>query len=129
MMSEINTLINELSDQPFKYGQTDCYQFTAKLVKEYHGIDHVKRHCVYKSKKEADEYMAKYGGIEALINGTLGYALRDVNNCVTGDVVTATVSPGEVALGFVANGYGLFKTAKRVVKIPLKKCRLGWSVK
>ncbi len=125
----LNKLINELSDQPFKYGSTDCYQFTARLVKEYHGADYIKLHVVYKNKKEAAEYMARHGGIEALTTGTLGYPLKDVREGLTGDVVSATVTPGEVALGFVVNGYGLFKTAKRVAKIPLKKCRLGWRIK
>jgi len=124
----LNKLINKLSDEPFKYGKTDCYQFTARLVKEYHGIDHIKLHCVYKNKKEADEYMAQHGGIEALTTGTIGYPLKDVTECVTGDVVTATTSGEDVALGFVANGYGLFKTKKRVMKIPLKKCRVGWRI-
>ena len=127
-LSNMNTLINELSDADFEYGKTDCYIFTAKLVKEWHGKDYIKHHAVYKNKKQADAYIEKFGGIEALTTGTLGYSTDPVR-CVDGDVVTAEVAQGQVALGFVQGGHGLFKMKKTVVRLPLKKCRMGWSVK
>lgn len=126
-LSKMNKLINELSDAPFKYGTNDCYSFTAKLAKEWHGIDHVKLHAVYKNQKEAEEYIAMHGGIESLITGTIGYGC-DPMKCRDGDVVTAEF-PSGIALGFVFNGYGLFKSKKTVLKLPLNKCSKGWRVK
>ena len=123
----MNKLINGMADAPFKYGKTDCYIFTARLVKEWHGIDHIKTHDVYKSKKQAEEYMAKYGGIEALITGMFGYSCPP-ENCKDGDVVTAFTSAGDIAVGFVFAGNGLFK-GKQVTKMPLSDCRLGWRIK
>lgn len=128
MKSKMNTLINDLSDKPFKYGSNDCYSFTAKLVKEWHGQNFIKLHAVYKNEKQARQYMELYGGIEALTTGTLGYSC-DPTKCKDGDVVTAEVSKGEVALGFVFDGHGLFKGRKRVLQIPLKMCRQGWRIK
>ncbi len=127
-LSKMNDLINELADEEFKFGKNDCYTFTARLVKEWHGKDYVKLHAVYKSEKQANEYIAKFGGIEALTTGTLGYSI-DPAKCQDGDVVTAEVAPGQVALGFVFGEVGLFKSKKKVFKMDLDKCRKGWSIK
>lgn len=127
MLGEMNKLINELSDEKFVFGKSDCYTFTAKLVKQWHGIDHVKLHAVYKTEKEAQQYMQEFGGIEALTTGTLGYSCAP-EKCVDGDVVSAEVGSG-IALGFVFNGYGLFKGKKKILKLPLRKCRQGWNIK
>ena len=125
MKGRMNKLLNKLSDEPFKHGKSDCFTFTNALIKEWHGKDFRKLHP-YKTKKEAIAYMAKFGGIEALTIGTLGYAIAP-NRCVDGDVVSANVS-GDIALGFVYGGFGLFKAKKTVVKIKLNKCLKGWSI-
>ena len=129
-LSKMNTLINKLSDEPFKFGKCDCYTFTAKLVKQWHGKDYIKLHAVYKNEKQAKKYMEKFNGIEALTIGTLGYGCAlGPEDCRSGDVVTAEVAPGEVALGFVYQGKGYFKGKKSVKQIPLKKCRMGWRIR
>lgn len=127
-LNKMNDLINQLSDEPFKFGKCDCYTFTAKLVKAWHGKDYVKTHAGYKNEKEAKEYMAQFKGIEALTIGTLGYGVHPVN-CQDGDVVTAEVALSEIALGFVFNGKALFKGKKKVFKLPLDKCRMGWNIR
>jgi hypothetical protein len=124
----MTTLINKLSDEPFKYGKSDCFTFTAALVKEWHGKDYRPYHAVYKSKREADMYIGLYkNGIEELTTGTLGYSCDPVA-CEDGDVVSAEVSPGQIALGFVFKGHGLFKMKKRVGQLNLSKCRKGWRL-
>ena len=126
-LAKMNDLINKLSDEPFKYGKNDCYTFTAKLVKQWHGKDYVKLHAVYKNKKQADEYIKEHGGIEALTTGTLGYSVAP-ERCKNGDVVTAMIAPEEIGLGFVFNGFGYFKTKKKPVRVPLENCRMGWRL-
>lgn len=125
--AEINNLINELADAPFKYAKNDCYVFTAKLVKAWHGVDLVKLHDVYSTKKEAVAYIKVYGGIETLTTGTLGYSIHP-EFCKDGDVVTAEVAKNEIALGFVISGHGIFKAPKKIVRLPLDKCRKGWRI-
>lgn len=125
-LSKMNKLINKLADEPFEFGKNDCFTFTAKLVKEWHGKDYIKLHSVYKTEDQALEYMSIHGGIEALTRGTLGYSC-DPEQCQDGDVVTAQVGPG-VALGFVFKGYGLFKSENKILKLKLSKCRLGWRL-
>jgi hypothetical protein len=127
-LSKMNELINKLADEPFKYGKNDCYTFTAALVKEWHGKDYTKHHAVYKSKKEAIKYMYEFNGIESLTVGTLGYPVA-AEHCEDGDVVLAEVGPDGLALGFVFNGHGLFKTKKKPVKVPLNKCLKGWRIR
>ena len=127
-LSRMNTVVNKLADAPFKYGKNDCYTFTAGLVKEWHGKDYTKLHSVYKNKLSAGAYIEEHGGIEKLTIGTLGYSCEPTL-CKNGDVVTAEVSKGEVALGFVFDCHGLFKSKTRLVKIPLDKCRMGWRIK
>jgi len=124
-LNRMNDRINELADKPFEYGKNDCFTFTNALVREWHGVDYRHLHR-YRTKKKAEEYMADNGGIEALTTGTLGYSV-DPMKCGDGDVVSANVGGG-IAVGFVFDGHGLFKTAKKVAKMPLKKCSKGWKL-
>jgi len=123
---KMNTLINKLSDAPFKYGENDCFKFTNALVKEWHGKDFRPQHK-YKTKTAALKYMADFGGIEALTTGTLGYSC-DPELCGDGDVVSADIAPNEIGLGFVFDGWALFKGPKTVYKMRLRKCRMGWRL-
>jgi hypothetical protein len=128
MKGKMNALINKLADAPFAYGKNDCFTFTNALVKQWHGKDFRSLHK-YKTKGEAIKYVAKNKSIEALTTGTLGYSV-DPETCVDGDVVTAAVGPDEsLALGFVYDGHGLFKTSTTVKALPLKLCSKGWRVK
>lgn len=129
-LSNMNKLINELSDKPFEYGVNDCFTFTAKLVKEWHGKDYLQLHInQYSDEESANEYINRYGanGLDMLTTGTLGYGC-DPERCKDGDVVIAEVGDNQVALGFVFNKKGLFKTEKRVGQVPLKKCIKGWRL-
>ena len=126
-LAKMNKLMNKLSDEPFKFGKCDCYIFTAKLVEEWHGESYF-MHTVYKNEKQAKEYMEKFGGIEALTVGTLGYGTAAFH-CEDGDVATAEVAPGEVALGFVFGGEAFFKGKKKTITLPLDKCRMGWRIR
>ena len=125
-LGKMNKLINKLSDEPFKYGKSDCFTFTNALVEAWHGHGYRELHP-YKTKKEADAYMEQHGGIEALTVGTLGYPVA-AEHCLDGDVVIADVGDGD-ALGFVFSGHGLFKSRKKIVKLPLKKCLRGWRIR
>ena len=128
-LAKMNELINKLSDEEFKYGKNDCYLFTTRLIKEWHGADYdyTDLHAVYKNEIEAELYMESFGGIEALTTGTLGYSVSP-QLCRDGDMVSAEVGGG-IALGFVFKEHGLFKAKKKVLKIPLSQCRLGWRIK
>lgn len=127
-LSKMNSVINELADKDFKFGKNDCYVFTAELVKAWHGKDYTKLHAVYETELDAEEYMRAHGGIEALTTGTLGYSI-DPLECRDGDVVSAQVGVnGKIGLGFVYDGYGLFKSGKKVKKLKLNKCRKGWRI-
>ncbi len=125
--SRMNVLINKLSDEPFKIGKSDCFTFTNALVKEWHGKDYRKLHP-YKNRKEAIHYMHTNLGIENLTVGTLGYPVAAFN-CEDGDVVTANTGEFDIALGFVHDGHGLFKSKGGVKRIPLEKCRQGWRIR
>lgn len=127
--AKLNKLVNKMADEGFEYGKNDCYSFTTALVKEWHGEDLSKIHKVYKNRKQAEEYMRKSGGIEALTTGTIGYPRKSPKLCEDGDVVTAEVEKGVIGLGFVFDGKGLFLMKKTVAKIPLDKCRMGWKIK
>ncbi len=127
-LSKMNEVINKLSDAPFKYGKCDCYIFTTELVKAWHGKDLTKLHAVYKNKKEADAYIKKFSGLEALTVGTLGYPVA-AEHCEDGDVAMAEVGPDGLALGFVFDGHALFKTKKKPIKVKLKDCLKGWRIR
>ena len=128
LKSRMNTLINKLADQPFKIGKCDCFTFTNALVKEWHGGEGYRHLHPYKNRGEAIYHMHKNLGIENLTVGTLGYPVAAFD-CKDGDVVTANTGEFDIALGFVYDGHGLFKSKKSVVKIPLKDCRQGWRIR
>lgn len=125
--SKMNVLINKLSDEPFKLGKSDCFTFTNALVKAWHGEGYRHLHT-YKTKREAMVYLRDNFGIEILTTGTLGYSVP-LSICEDGDVATADVGGGEIALGFIHDGNGLFKGKSGVKRIPLKKCRKGWRIR
>ena len=125
---EFDKLLNQLADEPFRWGKSDCFHFTAQCVEVWHGIDFRPLHK-YKTMKQAEQYQAMFGGIEQLTTGTLGYPLKDVELARDGDVVTARVAKDMIALGFVAKDRGWFKLKKRVVPLPLNKCRKAWRIK
>lgn len=128
-LGKMNALINDLCDAPFEFGVNDCYVFTAKLVKEWHGKDYLSAHSVYKNEAQAKAYIENNGGIAALTTSTLGKSFLP-ELCEDGDVVVAEVSKNEWALGFVFRGFGWFKgKRKQVFRIPLNKCLHGWRVK
>ena len=118
----------ELADEPFKYGKNDCFHFTARLVNVWHGKDFRKLHP-YKSKKGAEDYMDRFGPIEVLTTGTLGYPLASMDEIRDGDVVSLEVAKGQIGLGFVANGKAWFKTKSRVIAVDPTKCRMAWRGK
>ena len=124
---EFDRVLNELADEPFKWGKNDCFHFTARCVLAWHGKDYRSLHP-YKTKKEAVEYIKKHGGIERLTTGTLGYSIR-AGIPHDGDVVSIEVRPGEIALGFVANRKIWLKTEKRVVAVSLTKARMVWRIR
>lgn len=129
-LSEMNKLVNRLSDAPFEYGKNDCYLFTAKLVKQWHGKDYLTFHSkAYKDEDSARQYIEANGGIVALVTGTLGYPVKDILQCGDGDVVVAEVAPGQLGIGFVFKGHGLFKMEMKAAKLPLKLCAVGWNIK
>ena len=128
MKSKMNTLINKLSDATFEYGKNDCFTFTCALVNEWHGKDYKHLHK-YKNKKEAKQYIKDNISIEMLATGTLGYPVAS-DQLKDGDVAIANVGPeGEEALGFVYNGYALFKGLTKVLKLKLDKCSRGWRIR
>jgi len=122
---KMNKLINKLADEPFKHGKNDCFTFTNALVKEWHGHDFRHLHP-YKNKKEALEYIAKNGGIEALIIGTLGYSTR-TSLLRDGDVGLVDTPDGP-ALGFIYDDHILVKYKKTVLKVPLANGLKGWTI-
>lgn len=126
--TEFDKLLNELADEPFKYGKNDCFHFAARCVHAWHGKDFRKLHP-YKSAKGAETYLNEHGHIETLTIGTLGYPLKNVLEARDGDVVTAEVARNQIALGFVANGKAWFKTKKRVVPFKIERCRFAWRIK
>lgn len=123
--SKFNSYINKLADEEFEYGKSDCFTFTAKLVKKHHGTNFLPFHR-YDDEEEAEQYMQKYGGIVALTTGQLGYSV-DPMRCRFGDVVIAEFKTG-LCLGFVLDNEAIFKTKTRAVKLPLKKCKFGWRL-
>jgi len=120
-------LMTELIDAPFEFGRNDCFTFTDALVRSFHGRSYRNLHPKYKTEAQAVEYISRSGGIESLTTETLGEPIASAD-CKDGDVVCAEVAPEQIALGFVVNGYGLFKTKNRAIKIPIINCLRGWRI-
>lgn len=88
--------IEEWRHRAFEWATADCCQFTADVAYALTGVDYRSRFPRYSSKEEAEEIIARYGGMVELISDVLGDPVP-VAFARRGDVIAADFGAGIAA--------------------------------
>lgn len=123
-MPNVQSAFNTWTRRQFDYGDADCCQFIAHVVKEMTGRDYAAAFD-YKSEAEADDLIAEHGNLVQFIQSILGKPsddLKDGDPCVVylpviGQVCGVKYKDSIVCL-----------TNKGMKQIPDRYLIQGWSV-
>jgi len=121
---KVYAALNKWKRREFSYGDADCCQFAAFVVKELTGKDYAER-FKYESEAQADLLVGREGELVDFIGSILGKAsseLKDGDPCIVdipmiGQVCGIKLSDNVVCL-----------TKKGMTRIPDRYLIAGWSV-
>ena len=123
-MPSAQMALNAWKRRQFEYGDADCCQFAAFIVKEMTGKDYIAQ-FTYDSEEKANELINSEGALVNLVGTVLGEPcdeLKDGDPCVVdlpliGQVCGVKYKDSVVCL-----------TARGMKQIPDRYLILGWSV-
>lgn len=116
--------LNAWKRRQFEYGNADCCQFAAFIVKEMTGKDYISQ-FTYDSEDQANELISNGGGLADLVGTVLGEPsdnLKDGDPCVVDLPIIGQVC------GVKFRSFVVCLTAKGMKQIPDRYLVLGWSV-
>lgn len=114
----------------FSWTDCNCALFAADGVESQTGKDFAKAYRGPKTKRGMISRLAKVcgGGVEDAATKELGEPLANILLAKRGDVVSFDYGDGP-SLGLCNGAQGVFITENQgKIRVPLKACRMGWSV-
>ena len=120
----VHLALNKWQRRQFNYGDADCCQFTAFVVKELTGRDYSSQ-FEYTSEAEAELIVGRKGELVDFITSVLGKAsseLKDGDPCVVDIPIVGQVC------GIKLSDKIVCLTEKGMVRIPDRYLLAGWSV-
>ena len=123
-MIKVYAALNKWQRRTFSYGDADCCQFTAFIVKELTGKDFASRFN-YSDEKTAYELVCKHGSLVDFIKSILGKpsdALSDGDPCVIDVPIIGQVC------GIKLRDKVVCLTEKGMTQVPDRYLLGGWSV-
>ena len=120
----VHSALNKWQRRQFNYGDADCCQFTAFVVKELSGRDYSSQ-FKYTSEAEAELIVGREGELVDFIASVLGKAsseLKDGDPCVVEIPIVGQVC------GIKLSDKIVCLTEKGMVRIPDRYLLAGWSV-
>ena len=120
----VQTALNSWNRRQFEYGDADCCQFAAFIVKEMTGKDYISQ-FTYDSEEKANELISSEGELVNLVGTVLGEPsanLKDGDPCVVDLPVIGQVC------GVKYQGSVVCLTARGMKQIPDRYLITGWSV-
>ena len=123
-MLNVQTALNRWQRRQFSYGDADCCQFAAFIVKQMTGRDYA-AHFKYESEAQAEIIIGREGKLVDLIQSVLGEPsddLKDGDPCVLDLPIIGQVC------GIKYQGSVVCLTAKGMKQIPDRYLVLGWNV-
>ena len=120
----VHSALNKWQRRQFNYGDADCCQFTAFVVKELTGRDYSSQ-FEYTSEAEAELIVGRKGELVDFIASVLGKAsseLKDGDPCVVEIPIVGQVC------GIKLSDKIVCLTEKGMVRIPDRYLLAGWSV-
>lgn len=120
----VHLALNKWQRRQFKYGDADCCQFTAFVVKELTGRDYSSQ-FEYASEAEAELIVGRKGELVDFIASVLGKASSDLKD---GDPCVVDIPIVGQVCGIKLSDKIVCLTEKGMVRIPDRYLLAGWSV-
>tara|TARA_R110000868_G_scaffold282733_2_gene543050 strand:- start:3667 stop:4059 length:393 start_codon:yes stop_codon:yes gene_type:complete len=122
--SETIKALNEWEKRKFNYGDADCCQFVAHVIKHLSGKDYSKA-FEYRSEKEADNLISRFGGLKELITDILGEPSESLQD---GDPVVNNFPIIGETMGIKLGKFVVCLTEKGIAKLHNRHQICGWSI-
>jgi len=116
--------LNEWQKRDFSYGDADCCQFVAHVIKYISRKDYSDVFS-YSSEQEANEIISNYGSLQAFITSILGEPADQLQD---GDPVLSKFPIIGEALGVKLGQYIVCLTNKGMARMYNKHQVCGWSI-
>jgi hypothetical protein len=120
----VQTALNSWNRRQFEYGDADCCQFAAFIVKEMTGKDYISQ-FTYDSEEKANELISGEGALVDLVGTVLGEPsddLKDGDPCIVDLPVIGQVCGVKYQKSVVC------LTTRGMKQIPDRYLIIGWSV-
>ena len=120
----VHNALNKWKRREFSYGDADCCQFAAFIVKELTGKDYSEQ-FKYESEAQAEVLVGREGELVDFIGSILGDVSSDIND---GDPCIVDVPMIGQVCGVKLSDHVVCLTQKGMVQIPDRYLIAGWSV-
>tara|TARA_S200002703_G_scaffold60250_1_gene52159 strand:+ start:5619 stop:6020 length:402 start_codon:yes stop_codon:yes gene_type:complete len=122
------TAINNVADEGFKWGATDCCQLAATVAKAITGKDFSEGYS-YDTSTGALRIIAAHHGIEGIVTKALGTPTESLAELDYGDPVLLSPECGDViGVWFRSFAYCRFESGQ-IAKVPHTNVIKGWRLK
>ena len=121
---KVYAALNKWERREFKYGDADCCQFTAFIVKELTGKDYAEQ-FQYESEAQAELLVGREGELVDFIGSILGDTSSDIKD---GDPCVVDVPIAGQVCGIKLSDKVVCLTQKGMTQIPDRYLVAGWSL-
>ena len=123
-MNETLNAINKWDRRPFRYGDADCCQFTAFIVKQLTGRDYA-RQLSYSNEQEADALISAKGDLRDFAESILG---EPTGGLKTGAPVIMRVPTIGQAMGILLGDKIVSVCERGLIRVDKRYLVCGWSL-
>tara|TARA_R100001163_G_scaffold65766_1_gene64638 strand:+ start:2818 stop:3189 length:372 start_codon:yes stop_codon:yes gene_type:complete len=116
--------INKWDRRQFNYGDADCCQFTAFIVKQLTGRDYA-RQFAYSNKVEADALISAKGDLRDFAQSILG---EPTGGLKTGDPVIMRVPTIGLAMGILLGDKIVSVCERGLIRVDKRYLVCGWAL-
>ena len=121
---KVYAALNKWKRREFSYGDADCCQFAAFIVKELTGKDY-SEHFKYESEAQAEVLIGREGELVDFIGSILGKASSDLKD---GDPCIVDIPMIGQVCGIKLSDNVVCLTEKGMTQIPDRYLVAGWSL-
>tara|TARA_A100001388_G_C28674759_1_gene453405 strand:+ start:198 stop:569 length:372 start_codon:yes stop_codon:yes gene_type:complete len=123
-MSPVYAALNKWKRRPFSYGDADCCQFVAFIVRELTGKDYAAEFN-YSSQAQAELLIGRRGELVDLIISILGKPSAELND---GDPCVVRLPIVDQVCGIKLGEHVVCLTSHGMSRVPERYLLAGWSV-
>ena len=119
----VHAALNKWQRRQFKYGDADCCQFIAFVVKELTGKDYA-ANFHYESEAQAQVLIGREGELVDFIGSILGEPSRELKD---GDPCVVSLPIVDQICGIKLGDYVVCLTSRGMARVPERYVLAGWS--